>query len=141
MTLVTLLGKRQAKKGNEFTYGGPVSDCRECKIKTVCFNLKQGKRYRVVEVREKTHKCNIHDKEVQIVEVEEVPTEVVLSSKLAIEGSTVTFEECNCKNVSCEHYSKCHPWGIQPGTKVTVVKDKGKVDCSEGMSKKLVDIK
>ncbi len=40
MTLVTLIGEKIAEEDMEFTYIGPNNDCRNCKLKTVCFNLK-----------------------------------------------------------------------------------------------------
>ena len=37
MPLVTLIGEKLAKKDFEFIYLGPINDCRNCKLKTVCF--------------------------------------------------------------------------------------------------------
>ena len=50
MPLVTLIGEKLAIEDAEFTYLGPQNDCRNCKLKTVCFNLKPGRRYKITTV-------------------------------------------------------------------------------------------
>src|SRR5512136_2692138 len=55
MVLVTVVGELQCKKGYEFVFGGPIAECRDCKVKNVCFHLEQDKRYRVVEIRDGHH--------------------------------------------------------------------------------------
>lgn len=49
MVLVTLIGEDLAVEGGEFTYMGSSNECRSCQLKTVCFNLKPGRRYRIVK--------------------------------------------------------------------------------------------
>lgn len=71
MPLVTLIGEKLAKEGDAFTYIGPNNECRNCKLKTVCFNLKPGKAYKITKIRDKRHSCDIHDKNVVVVEVQE----------------------------------------------------------------------
>ena len=132
MTLVTLVGRLMAKVGNEFIYCGPVSACKECRIKKVCFNLHQGKRYRVISVREKTHDCIVNEDKVNIVEVEEIPSLITLPKRLAIEGSTITFEPQGCNNLGCDNYSECIPFGLASGTKLKVLKALDKVECEDG---------
>jgi uncharacterized protein (UPF0179 family) len=74
MPLVTLIGEKLANEGAEFLYLGPNNGCRNCKLKTVCFNLKTGKKYKITKIRDKRHNCNIHDENVQVVEVQELTT-------------------------------------------------------------------
>ena len=57
MALITLLSEPQAKVGGEFYFMGPLTDCKDCRLKGVCFNLEPGSRYRVVEVRSQRHAC------------------------------------------------------------------------------------
>ena len=69
MTLVTLIGERLAKEDEEFIYLGPNNDCRRCKLKTVCFNLKPGRRYKIIDIRDKRHSCELHEGNAAVVEV------------------------------------------------------------------------
>ena len=55
MVLVTLVGERLANEDEEFVYLGPNNECKNCKLKTVCFNLKPGRQYKIIKVREKQH--------------------------------------------------------------------------------------
>jgi uncharacterized protein (UPF0179 family) len=72
MPLLTLIGNRLAKEGNEFIYIGPNNECRNCKLKTVCFNLKPGKNYKITKLRNKRHDCKVHDGSAIAVEVKEL---------------------------------------------------------------------
>jgi len=72
MPLVTLIGEKLAKENDEFIYLGPQNDCKNCKLKTVCFNLKQGSQYKIIKVRDKRHNCNVHEGNAAVVEVQEI---------------------------------------------------------------------
>ena len=72
MPLVTLIGEKLAKENGEFIYLGPQNDCKNCKLKTVCFNLKQGGYYKITKVRDKKHSCNVHEGCAAVVEVQEI---------------------------------------------------------------------
>ena len=74
MPLVTLIGEKLAKENEEFIYIGPQNDCKNCKLKTVCFNLKQGGHYKITKVRDKRHSCSVHDGNAAVVEVQEITT-------------------------------------------------------------------
>lgn len=74
MLLVTLIGEKLANEGDKFIYLGPNNGCASCKLKTVCFNLKPGKHYNIVKVRDKRHSCDVHDEGVIVVEVQELST-------------------------------------------------------------------
>lgn len=78
MVLVTVVGEQQCKKGFEFVFGGPLAECRECKVKNVCFHLEQNKEYRVTETRDVHHECKIHEGGVRVVEVEKLPRKSVV---------------------------------------------------------------
>lgn len=131
MVLVTLVGEKLAMKDVEFIYNKSLSECRDCKLKTVCFNLEEGKKYRIVKVRDVRHDCKIHEGGVRVVEVERVPISIAIDSKQAIEGSTVTFELKDCKILSCKNYKLCHPMSIKDGTKVKVLSIRKDVECEE----------
>ena len=134
MANVTLIGEKQAEEGYEFIFRGPIAECKDCKLKTVCFSLNEGRTYRIVSVRPIKHKCKLHEVDVKIVEVEEVPKEVGLPDKTAIEGAVFAIEKPSCNNVGCKHYRLCSPLGIKPGTKYKVLKVMETIDCPDKLN-------
>jgi len=132
LTVITLVGTPMAKVGFEFIYAGPIQECKDCRVKTVCFNLQIGKKYKITAVRDKSHECKLNEDTTKIVEVEEVSTVVAIPKRLAIEGSTISMDERVCDFPCCEHFLKCHPFAIVSNSKLKVVKILGKIDCDEG---------
>ena len=86
MVLLTVGGERLVEPGYAFVYLGPLAECKECKVKNVCFGLVKGKRYKVVSGRKVKHACKVHEGGVQVVEVEEIPFEACVPDKGLIEG-------------------------------------------------------
>ena len=140
MANVTLIGEKQAKEGYEFIFRGAVSDCKDCKLKTVCFSLTEGRTYKVMSVRPIKHQCKLLDTDVNIVEVEEIPTEVGLPDKTAIEGAVFAIEKPSCNNIGCKHYRLCSPVGIKKGTKHKVLKVLETIDCPDKLKIKRAKI-
>jgi uncharacterized protein (UPF0179 family) len=136
--MITVIGERQAKIDGRFIYLGPLTECKECKLKGVCFNLDAGNLYRIVEVRDVRHECKVHEEGVRVVKVEKEQMEGAISKKGALEGTTITFEPIRCDNLGCEHYHLCHPQGIEKGHKARIARILGDLECSEG--KKLVRV-
>jgi uncharacterized protein (UPF0179 family) len=132
MVIVTLIGERQAKEGVEFVYRGPLTECKECKLKTVCFNLDVGGRYRIKAVRSVHHECKIHEDGVRVAEVERVKVQGSVSKKSALEGSTVSYEDIKCRTLGCVHYRVCHPIGLEKNAKMRISKIRGNLACAEG---------
>ena len=132
MVVITLVGELQAKKGATFVYTGPLSECRDCKLKTVCFNLDAGRWYRVSSVRHKHHDCKVHEGGVRVVEAEPVGIPASVPIKSAVEGTTVSFEPRKCSIISCESYRLCHPLGISSRTKFQISEVDGEVTCESG---------
>ena len=132
MTTITLVGLNQAKKGYEFIYMGSSSECKECRLKNVCFHLEEGRRYKVTGLRERQHECRLHEEGVRVVEVEMLPLSVAIEDTLAIEGSTVTVEAADCPNLSCKHFHLCNPPGLKKSIKLKVADVKKGMRCSEG---------
>ncbi|MCJ7697406.1 MAG: UPF0179 family protein [Thermoplasmata archaeon] len=128
MVLVTLVGEQLAVEGEEFTYLGSNSECRNCQLKTVCFNLKPGRKYRITKLRDKHHECSIHEGKVVVVEVEELPLTVAIIKELT-EGSTTTVEKKECKNIGCDSFEICTSTALQNGKIYTVNKVYGKMEC------------
>ncbi|NLK25233.1 MAG: UPF0179 family protein [Euryarchaeota archaeon] len=132
MVVITLIGEHQAKKGETFIYRGPLTECRDCKLKAVCFNLDAGGRYRITGIRDVKHDCRIHEEGVRVVEVEKEPRKGALPQRSAIEGSTITFEEVKCKTLGCVNYWICHPVGLEKNMKFRVAKIDSDLACPEG---------
>jgi len=136
--LVTVVGEQQCKKGFEFVFGGPLAECRECKVKNVCFHLEQNRWYRVTEIRDVHHECKIHEGGVRVVEVEKLPTRAAIPTKVAVEGSMITYEEMDCDRMGCPHYRICRPWGAGEGMRFTIESVEKEIDCPKGGSLRVV---
>ena len=140
MVIITLVGELQAKKGNTFVYCGPLSECRECKLKTVCFNLDVGRWYRVSSVREKHHDCKVHEGGVRVVEAEPTGIPASIPARSAMEGITISFEPRQCDSVQCENYRLCHPTGVAGGARYQVSEVIGDMQCEDGRPLKKVTL-
>jgi len=128
---VTLIGEGQARKGYEFVYVGPLAECKECKYKTVCFNLDPGRRYVVSGIRDKKHPCKVHEGDVQVVEVNPAPIPMAVDEKIAVEGSTVSIEKRTCNDLSCAHYKMCNPDVFDWNKKYKIEKVVKTLKCSQ----------
>ncbi len=138
MVMVTLIGKKLAKVGNEIVYVGITTKCKNCKLKTVCSNLQEGRTYKIVKVREKFHECSLHEGGVVAVEVEKQPAEVNIRREEA-EGTAVNFHPIKCEYVACEEYEACNP--LIKEKEYKIVKILGDVKCKKGLQikKALID--
>jgi uncharacterized protein (UPF0179 family) len=134
MVLVTVVGEHQCKVGFEFVFGGPLAECRECKVRNVCFHLDPNRRYRVTDVRDVHHECRMHEGGVRVVEVERLPTKGALAKNAAVEGATITFEVNGCKSVGCPSYRLCRPHGAAEGMRFRIVEVGEELECPKGRS-------
>ena len=130
MPLVTLIGEKLAKEGEEFIYLGPNNDCKNCKLKTVCFNLKTGRHYKITKIRDKRHGCNVHDGNAAIVEVQEMPILTTLDKKLS-EGHTTKIEKKECRNIGCNYFELCNN-AVQKDKNYKITKIYETIDCPIG---------
>ncbi len=128
MPLVTLIGEKIAEEGNEFIYLGPNNDCRNCKLKTVCFNLKIGRHYIVTKIRDKRHSCNVHEGNAAVVEVKEMPILTAIDKNIA-EGSSIKIEIKECNNIGCTYYSLCKNIALQKDKIYKVEKLLDSIEC------------
>jgi uncharacterized protein len=138
MVVITLIGEHLAKDGEEFIYRGPLTECRDCKLKGVCFNLDTGSRYRIKAVRTVQHECRIHEGGVRVVEVQKIPQRCSMLQKFAMEGSTITLEDVKCKTLGCKYYQVCHPRGLDKNMKFRVTRIEREIKCPEGL--RLVEV-
>jgi uncharacterized protein (UPF0179 family) len=133
--LITLIGKKLAKPGQEFIHFGVGNsrECMGCKLRKVCDNLQVGRRYVVKSSMNKPHeKCKIHEEGVMLVEVEpaEIRATVGSTSK---EGEQFAFMKSDCPELMCDNRFLCFPEGIKEGDKCRIVKVvEKKVDCKKG---------
>lgn len=139
MPIVTLVGERLAKEGNEFVYLGPSPECKNCRLKTVCFNLKKFRRYRIVGVRDKKHSCNQHDGGVRVVEVEELPIVSSVEGRIK-EGNKVRIRFIDCKRMDCENYNICHEPAVEENRDYKISKVLGEMDCMIGKEMMKVEL-
>lgn len=130
MPLVTLIGEKLAKNGSEFIYIGPNNECRNCKLKTVCFNLKTGRRYKITNVRDKKHNCNVHEGTTAVVEVEEMPILTAIDDKLS-EGSKLKINTNECRNIGCNNYELCCIT-LRKDKNYKIIKTYEKIECPVG---------
>jgi len=140
MANVTLIGEKQAVKGNEFIFYGPLSECRDCKVKTVCFNLEEGRLYRVTEVRSMHHDCKIYEEGVRAVEFELLPMKLAVEIKDAVEHNEIVFNSKLCDNRNCKFFKLCFPQGLKLGEKYIIKLVGEEIDCVEGKNLKEVEI-
>ncbi|MDR0335300.1 MAG: UPF0179 family protein [Methanomassiliicoccaceae archaeon] len=140
MVLITLIGETQARIGNRFYFTGPLTECKECRLRGICFNLEPGSLYEVVAVRDTIHDCPIHEGSVRVVEAERKPIPAAVPRKHAIDGSTVTFECRKCNNIGCGDRAYCVPVSIKDGTKLRITDVIGDLDCPNGENMVLVKL-
>ena len=137
MTFVTLIGKKMAHEGTEFIYIGVAQQCRSCRLKMVCSNLKKGRCYRIVNVREKEHTCDLYEGGVMAVEIEKQPIETSIKKDSA-EGTSVTYKQVDCNLISCQHYALCHPCVEEKKYNITEVLEI--LECPKGYALKRVHL-
>jgi uncharacterized protein len=140
MVIVTLVGEDLAVEGVEFIYLGANTECRNCQLKTVCFNLKPGRTYKITKLRDKRHNCSVHDGQVVVVEVEEQPISGMVDHEV-IEGTTTPLRKVACRRLSCMYFDVCTNLAVQPGRSYQVQKNHGKVDCPKGATLYRIDVK
>lgn len=139
MVLVTVVGKLQCKEGFEFVFEGPLAECRDCKVRNVCFHLEENRRYRVTRLRDVSHDCRMHEGGVRVVEVEKVPVRVAIPARAALEGSMHTFEDAECRDLGCPNRHLCSPLGAKKGMRFRIVSvEPQEVECGRGANLRVV---
>jgi uncharacterized protein len=133
MTSITIIGEKLAKKDEEFIFIGPQNDCKNCKLKNICFNLKQHHRYKITNVRDKRHSCLVHEGDAIVVEVEEQPIETAIDKKYT-KGSAITLDRNDCDETLCPYFDLCTNESVQPGKKYTIEKILETIPCGKGKS-------
>lgn len=126
--MITLIGKKLAKKGLIFEHYGINSKCQDCRFKSTCVDsLEEGRFYIITEVKDTTHKCKLHDEQtVNVVNVEKASRYALIDSKKAFEGSTISLDYDDC-GFDCKMHDLCYPKGIYPKDKCKIIKTEHKL--------------
>lgn len=140
MVLITLIGMGQANIGNRFSFIGPLTECKECRLRGVCFNLEPGTLYEVTALRSTVHECPVHEGPVKAVEVEKRPIAAAVPRKQAIDGSTISFESAKCRNIGCGNRSFCAPPNIKDGAKLRITGIGEEAECPCGETRMFVEL-
>ncbi len=143
-TIITLIGTKLAKVGNEFIFKGAAKDCEACKLNKTCLGLNVGSKYRIIRIRNGGKlECFIHDAGVCAVEVLETPIVIGVEARKAIKGSKITYEPVACTISTCENYRICRPSGLSRGDKFTIVNVVGEISgpCEKGYLLKVTEVK
>ena len=142
--IVTLIGTKLAKVGNEFIYKGGAKECEPCKLNKTCLSLNPGSKYRITGIRTGGKlECFVHDSGVCAVEVIEAPIMMAIEPRKAIKGSKIVYEPVSCNISSCENFRLCRPSGIRSGDKFTIMNVESDISepCRKGLSLKVVEVK
>ncbi|WP_423793259.1 UPF0179 family protein [Methanocaldococcus indicus] len=143
--MITLIGSKLAKTGEEFLYVGELDECEKCRFKKLCHgNLEKGRIYKIVSVRSSNHPCPIFDEGVKVVEVKLANLTIMVDAKKALEGMTLHFEPIKCDNYECPYYKYCSPSGIYEGEKFEIIKVfNEKINCKNNrtLKKVLIELK
>ena len=140
--IITLIGRKQANIGYEFTFLRPPNkECEKCKLYISCIsNLKEGETYEIIGIRNKIHRCPVHEDGVQVVEVKEKEKFALLDSKTAFEGATITFHPPNCGEFTCKFFNKCNT-NLMNNNKYKILEIIGVENCKLGEKLKLAKLK
>jgi uncharacterized protein (UPF0179 family) len=137
---LTLVDSKVAHEGYEFVNYGEADECKSCKLQKACLNLESGRKYRVIEVRDREHDCPVAGK-AKVVEVLECDINATLPKKKVFKGSKITFEPVECTNILCRSMKHCRPEGIETGAPYKIIDSVGKIKCEEGRDLVLVSLK
>ena len=143
-TIITLIGTKLAKVGNEFIYKGGAKECEPCKLNKTCLSLNSGSKYRITGIRTGGKlECFVHDSGVCAVEVIEAPIIMAMESRKAIKGSKIVYEPLACNITGCENFVLCRPSGLRSGDKFTILNVERDIEepCRKGLSLNVVEVK
>jgi uncharacterized protein (UPF0179 family) len=134
LAIITLISYIVAKKGYIFQFTGSSKECLDCRFKKVCVDkLRKGHIYRVTKVYSIKNKCPLNEF-VITVEVEEIPIEVSIPKKVAIEGITLHYRKIECNIDECPYNKLCRPPLMPDQAKIKVEKIFENIRCQRNIS-------
>ena len=138
---LTLIDSNMARVGYEFINYGDTKECRDCKLINACMeNLEKGRKYRIIETRDREHNCKIAGR-VLVVEVEECDVSGALDQRKVFVGSKIEFVPVSCDNIFCNHMKHCKPEGLKNGDVCKILEVVGKLECERGNDLVLAKLK
>ena len=118
--ILTLVGKKQARVGYKFRFLGScefINDCNDS-LRNLCLgNLEKNHVYEIIEVRKIHHNCKAHKDGVTVVKVKPSPIKVAIKSRIAHEGSIITYKASDCEYINCPLYECCVPIEFKKNSK------------------------
>lgn len=133
--MITLVGRKLAKKGMVFQYLGPAKACESCRFKEICIDvLEEGRMYLIHEVKESEQNCPIHEEgKVKVVQAEKAYVKALVDSRTAFEGSRILLSPPICDE-ECKLHDLCFPDGLKVNDRCKIIKNLGKTDkkCIKG---------
>src|SRR2546422_1022660 len=91
-------------------------------------------RYRTARVRDVAHQCLLNEERSRVVEVEPIPPDCCLSSRVGVAGAVLAYEKIVRPNGACPNFPLCHPVGVEPGMRIRVVELGAELECPLGYS-------
>jgi len=139
--IITLTTLSQASVGKIFS-AGRNEKCRKCRLYKVCIgNLRIGMAYQVIYVRNKKHFCPIIKDYMKVVEVIELPFDLAVSIKQAVNGAIITFSK-KCDKRDCDNFDVCNPPGLRKGDKIRILKVRDiRIKCPSKINLRVVSAK
>ncbi len=138
--ILTLVTECQAKPGTVFRIR-LTSKCPLCPLFKFCVSkLKEGAKYRVLEVRNQKHVCKAIGEHMYVALVEELPIVVSLNSGKVVEGLITQYTPIECDVRTCKYYDYCVSSLVNKGAKIRIVNIKQKIKCPKGYHLQLVDV-
>ncbi|MDG6224294.1 MAG: UPF0179 family protein [Candidatus Thermoplasmatota archaeon] len=133
MARITLYRSAAAREGTTFTYIGQAPECAECKVRAICHSLEEGHVYRITALRDKEHDCAVHEGDkVRVVEYEEMPLEIAVPVKKAMEGAIITLDGSECTWAWCASHGYCRRTALPEGARVRILSLGEDLECAKG---------
>lgn len=131
---VTLVPDIFSEKGCKYIQVGKTETCDNCKVKNACIeNTEEGRIYKITNIRNKTHKCDVTGNEMRVVEVKEPSLKLVTEIHNEFVGSVKTFHSPNCDIKDCRYREFCKtPPGIKEGDLLEIGEILKKIECKKG---------
>jgi uncharacterized protein (UPF0179 family) len=139
--VIAMVPKELAKLNQIFKFSGERPECKTCPHRDICVqNLKPGRYYKIVEVRDVVHECPLYGIEMKVVDVVEVGIPMVVDHPVS-PGEIVRANVYECSNKKCPYYAMCQNPEVEPGERYEVESVEGELKCPLGKKMYLVYVK
>ena len=136
--VIAMVPRGLARINQIFKFVGEKPECKTCPYRDICVqNLKPGRYYKIIEVRDAVHECPLYGIEMKVVDVVEVGIPIVLDFKPSA-GEIVKPIKNECPNKKCPFYAMCMNPEVEPGEKYEVESVDREINCPLGKKLYLV---